>query len=433
MSDVYVDKKLDEQNLIEKDNNQLNNLNDSIQLNGFNQIDNIQQNQQEQVNILDNEFINQVNAHEDNMFIVRQKNRPKTKAEKAAEKKLAEARYRDAIKFDKSYTAARDDDGDTMAQIRSVMAEFFEEEDAYKEKLEQDDPAAAEAQIPVLVDRLNVLENQCNSYLRFKICFSKSAKIRTNQVKALREQVRAKRNSYNYQEEPQENFIKKGFKSIGRGIKNFFTKRIPDGFKDMGRAIKKPFTNTFSNRTAGQVAKGVLRDHIWGGIFRNAFNLVAMGAFLPFWILNGIVVGAANTIDFISGGRVLGNKKVPMMLLPTPHMPSTWTRYHNEMAAQKARYAGTKKDKSKKTKQEIKYIVSDEATSYRLNPEQSVFFKLFGWRPGLDRSGTAQIKTGHGINGRTNWEEIARRADEEMNSLINISEEDYEEDDKQEN
>ena len=376
------------------------------------------------------EFVQQIND-----FNTKEELVPKTKVQikaeqkaiKQAEKKAAEDAYLDAIKFDSKYADPRSTDSDAMAAIRSAMKEYFDYKGDKNKLDDEEDISKREG----LHDKLKDIESKCNSYLRFKICFSKAAKKRTADVKALRQKVREEITKYNDVGEQYEH-------RTSNVVKNFFTDRIPNGFKSLGRSIKKPFTNTFSNRTAGQVTKEFLRDHIWGGIFRNAFNTVAMGVALPFWLIAWGLKGGAKLINKVSGDRVFRNTHIETKWLPTPHLPSTWTRHYQEMSREKERKLKKKEDPNilddTFSKNFIIYNNDDDRGA------STLMFRLFGWNAYLDKKGTSSPSPGDmGAESKEarkmvndlpqSKEAINKRAEEDYNMAVRLFKEDSEDDD----
>lgn len=347
---------------------------------------------------------------------------PKTKSKKKEEKKKAEEKYLDAIKFDKTYAEARGDDSNDMAAIRSAMSEYFNIEKTYEKDVKSEDSDVRDNAYEMLAEKLRDVEAKCNKYLRFKICFSKAARERTAQVRQLREEVQSRIAKYNVAP-PQpvvkeESKAKKGFRRLGDGIKRFFTERVPDGFKGVGRSIKRSFNDTFKTRTAGQFFKDAARDYIWGGIFRNAFNILASLVFIPIWLGNEVVKGVGQTITKLSGGKYLADKTYPKIGIPVPHLPSTWTRHHEAMAAEKERQQKLKEQgKNTDGASTNSVYISDEAVESAM--KFNIGFKLFGpsaFGGKLNKKGTALVKTGVGYTNKQTRDSIIERANKEYQS-----------------
>ena len=396
------------------------------------QIDESLQQEDKNENLIDNEKINvyeqknednilieknQFNSEHQNINVKNQKeaNPFELKGQKQTQKQEEKNKVNDeynnyVIRFHSDFAKTRPDDKPAIAAIRQSMAAYFEELGKIEEKEEDRD----DYQRDELDARLQDIESKCNSFLRFRVSFSKSARALTAQVKEVREQAKNRREYKNLEDEGK---IKT--QGVGKSIKNFFTKRIPKGFKNVGRSIKKTFTNTYSNRSFGQVAKGVMRDHIWGGVFRNIFNTAAMAVALPFWMANMAVKGGAKLLEKVSGGKIKEN--VTVMPLPMPHLPSTWTRYHQELAREKE----LKEEKDKKEQDEVELseliekvneesktnLLSNSKESSLETPSKNIFFRVFGWHPNLDRER---------INKFENFEEIAKRGEDEYNYINNI-------------
>lgn len=297
------------------------------------------------------------------------------------EKKAVEEDYRYSIQFHQDYAKPRREDSSAMRAIRAAMKDYFDTKEHIENKSkEATAPMSDEAKLldnEELDVKLENIEQKCNSYLRFRLSFSKKAKEHTAQVKEVREKAKEMRMTNALREGD----VSKETRSVGKSIKNFFTNRIPSGFKNVGRSIKKPFVNTFSHRSAGQVAKGFLRDHIWGGIFRNAFNLVAMGVVLPFWMANVAVKKSATILQKATNNSINADK-IKVIPLPMPHLPSTWTRYHDEMYGHKESSTKENSDNSSKSEGEI------EKRRKKEDPTKGTFFKLFGWHPKMDQKGS---------------------------------------------
>ena len=316
------------------------------------------------------------------------------KARKQEEKKAATEKYYDAIGFDRRYIGPRNDDSSDMAAIRDALRVYYSEEEDGKVARESEDEEVRNNAYVQLGNKLDDIVTKCNKYLRFKVCFSKAARVRTNKVKELRQEAINKRETEI--KVPDESiFIKdavanKNKRSEG-GVKGFFKERIPAGFKSLGRSIAKPFVNTFAHRSAGQVAKDFLRDHIWGGIFRNTFNIVAMAALLPFWAVGGLLRGGAYVLNKTVGADINLNK-IPLVHLPTPHLPSTWTRYHQEMAREKEMEKFRKNGNTNVAQEGDKnYLINQEFDGkHYKTPGKSQFFRLFGWSPTLNKTGKSE-------------------------------------------
>lgn len=144
-----------------------------------------------------------------------------------------------------------------------------------------------------------------------------------------------------------------------------------------------------------------------------------MAVALPFWMANMAVKGGAKLLEKVSGGKIKEN--VTVMPLPMPHLPSTWTRYHQELAREKE----LKEEKDKKEQDEVELseliekvneesktnLLSNSKESSLETPGKNIFFRVFGWHPNLDRER---------INKSENFEEIAKRGEDEYNYINNI-------------
>ncbi len=346
------------------------------------------------------------------------KKNPKLKPEKVEEKQKVEEKHEDAIKFDKSFAEVRGDDSSDMAAIRKAMKEYFDTRETYEKESAKSTDAGDEA-YGKMEDKLREVEAMCNRFLRFRISFSKAAREKTAQVKQLRLQVQTKLAELKplelQQEAQKESKVKRGFKRFGDSIKRFFTERIPDGFKGAGRTIKHSFNNTFKTRTAGQFFKDAVRDYIWGGIFRNAFNLVAGVAILPIWLTFKTLSITGNAINALKGKQVVDTSKFKCGI-PHPHLPSTWTAYHEEMAHEKERVKRREEEakKAEESQDGVEYVVDE----HRLDKGLATHFILFG--PSLESNlynkGTAKYKTGVGYTNKQTRDSIIERAKAEYNT-----------------
>lgn len=401
----FINTEQDE-NLIEEKNE---NLIDKDKINAF------EKKNEDNILVEKNQFalqhqeINFKNQKEANPFELKG---PKQTQRQEEKNKVNDEYNNYVIKFDNRFVDSRSDDKPAIAAIRQSMAAYFEALGKIEEKEEDRNDFQREN----LDAHLQDIESKCNSFLRFRVSFSKAARALTAQVKEVREQAKNRREYKNLEDEG-----KRKTQGIGKSIKNFFTKRIPRGFKSVGRSIKKTFTNTYSNRSFGQVTKEVVRDHIWGGVFRNIFNTAAMAVALPFWMANMAVKGGAKLLEKVSGGKIKDN--VTVMPLPMPHLPSTWTRYHQELAREKElREEDARKQQEEAREDELKEalrsdnenkidILSTQKTNSLSTPGKNIFFRVFGWHPELD-SGR--------INKFENYEEIAKRAEDEQRYISNM-------------
>ena len=392
---LQEDKK-NEENLIEQQK-QKEELDRRIE---EDRITNIDQINEEILKSKETQQINQPGSFSDvpvfNKLISKKEAKAIEKARKQEEKKAAQKRYKDAIGFEKRYTDSRSDDSPAMAAIREALRVYYTEEEEGKVNRESEDEEVRNNAYVQLGNKLDDIVTKCNKYLRFKVCFSKAARERTNKVRELRQEAINKRET-EIKVDSESLFIKdavanKDKKSEG-GVKGFFKERIPAGFKALGRTIAKPFVNTFAHRSAGQVAKEFLRDHIWGGIFRNTFNIVAMAALLPFWAGGGLVRGCASILNKTVGTNINLNK-IHVVHLPTPHLPSTWTRYHQEMARDREMQKLRSSEGPDNVAQEgdRDYLINNQFDGkHYVSPAQSPFFRLFGWAPTIDKKGTSEF------------------------------------------
>ena len=347
------------------------------------------------------------------------KKNPNPKPEKVEEKKQAEEKYLDANKFDKSYADVRGDASKDLVAINDAMKEFFATEKSYEQEIKSEDKDLQVDAYEKLSEKLREVESMCNTFLKFRISFSKTAKERTAMVKQLRSEVRTRLAKYNVAPQPvvkEESKVKKGFKRLGDGIKRFFTERIPDGFKGIGRTIKTSFNDTFKTRTAGQFFKDAARDYIWGGIFRNAFNVVAGALLLPVWLGAQAYKGIGKAANAIAGRQVMNISKIRVGL-PHPHLPSTWTMVHEAVAAEKERMKRKIEEGENETevaKTALELVVNEK----RAEKPFSGKFKLVGPMISgeLLESGTAKYKTGVGYTNKQTRDSIIERANAEYNA-----------------
>ena len=216
------------------------------------QIDESLKQEDKNENLIDNEKINvyeqknednilieknQFNSEHQNINVKNQKeaNPFELKGQKQTQKQEEKNKVNDeynnyVIRFHSDFAKTRPDDKPAIAAIRQSMAAYFEELGKIEEKEEDRD----DYQRDELDARLQDIESKCNSFLRFRVSFSKSARALTAQVKEVREQAKNRREYKNLEDEGK---IKT--QGVGKSIKNFFTKRIPKGFKNVGRSIKK--------------------------------------------------------------------------------------------------------------------------------------------------------------------------------------------------